>query len=284
MELIRQRLLDKRAKLTKSEVRTAAWLEANLERLAFLTVQEVAREAGVSEATIVRFSRKLDFESYTEMQRVAQENLRRRFFLGDRLESTSQTPREGARAIFDRDMRNLRSTYEYLNDADFDSSVEAIRSASRVLVLGLRASSAVSVYLSFCLGLLRPRVEMLDQGWDNLREQLIDIGPGDVLIAISRGRPAKGTVDAAVEARSKYGATVVALAGSSISPLAQTANFVLVASGEEGFSNFTSTFSLAGALVEGVAGAMRTEAAERLRKLDEINDASYSFPLLANSD
>lgn len=278
MELIRKRLLEKRAQLTKSEVVTAAWLEMNMERLAFLTVSEVAREARVSEATVVRFSRKLDFDSYTEMQKVAQESLRRRFFLEDRLRSAARQNEGAPTAAYHRDLRNLQTTFDHLNMSAFNSSVAAIIAARRVFVLGLRASSAVSLYMAFTLGLLRPSVDMVENSWDNLLERLIDMEPADVLIAVSRGRSARRTVEAASEARNRYGATVVALTDSSISPLAQVAQHVLVASGEEGFISYTSAFSLAGALVEGVAGELSSAAQERLRRIDELNDSSYSWP------
>lgn len=280
MEIIRQRLREKRGMLTKSEVRTAEWLEPNLERLAFLTVNEVSRQAGVSEATIVRFSRKLGFESYTDMQRAAQETIQRHFSLGDRLESALGDGDGVLNAAYRRDLENLRQTYEYLDQAAFDESVGAICKAEKVLVTGLRASSAVSAYLTFCLRLLRPGVHMLHHEWDDVQEQLIDLRPGSVLIAVSRGRPARRTIEIVAEARDRHKVRVVALTGSSVSALAEHANHVLVASGEDGFTNYTAMFSLAGALVEGVAKEMRGDATARLRLLDEINGAEvYGRPL-----
>ncbi len=271
MKQIRERLRERRRTLTRSEVVVAEWLEPSLERLAYLTVNEVASQSGVSEATIVRFSRKLGFESFTDMQRAAQDDLQQHFSLGELVKSSL----EGGDGLLERnyrkDLENLRLTYENLDEQVFRDAVSAICRAKRVVITGLRASSGAAVFLSFALSLLRPDVTYLRFDWNDLQEQLIDLQAGDVMLAISLGRPAVQTLQAVTEARNRHGATVVAIAGSSVSELARLADFTLVATGEGSFRNYTPVMSLASALIEGVAEELAEHASGRLARLDAIN-------------
>ncbi len=271
MKQIRERLRERRRTLTKSEVVVAEWLEPSLERLAYLTVNEVASRSGVSEATIVRFSRKLGFDSYTDMQRAAQDDLQEHFSLGALVKSSL----EGGDGLLERnyhkDMESLRQTYENLDEQVFVGAVAALCRAERVLITGLRASSGVAVFLSFALRLLRPNVTYLRYDWNDLHEQLVDLSEGDVVLAISLGRPAIQTLETVSEARNRHGATIIAISGSSVSELARLSDFTLVASGEGTFKNYTPVMSLASALIEGVAEELGDAATSRLEQLDKIN-------------
>lgn len=271
MKQIRERLRERRRTLTKSEVLVAEWLEPSLERLAYLTVNEVASQSGVSEATIVRFSRKLGFDSFTDMQRAAQADLQKHFSLGDLVKSSLAGGDGLLERSYRKDLEHLRLTYENLDETVLRQAVEALSQAKRVVVTGLRASSGTAVFLSFSMSLLRPGVSLLRFDLNNLHEQLIDLKPGDVMLAISLGRPAVQTLQAVTEAKNRHGATIVAIAGSSVSELARLADYTLVASGEGTFKNYTSVMSLAGTLVEGLAEELASEASERLDLLDEIN-------------
>lgn len=278
MKQIRERLRERRHALTKSEVVVAEWLEPSLERLAYLTVNEVAGQSGVSEATIVRFSRKLGFDSFTDMQRAAQDDLQKHFSLGELVKSSL----EGGDGLLERsyrkDLEHLRQTYDSLDEQVFSEAVTALCAARRVLVTGLRASSGAAVFLSFSLSLLRPGVTYLRFDWNNLHEQLIDLEKGDVMLAVSLGRPAVQTIEAVEEARNRHGATIVAITGSSVSELARLADFTFVARGEGTFKNYTTVMSLAGALIEGVAEELADEASERLDLLDDINSGQVYRP------
>lgn len=271
MKLIRERLRQKRRTLTKSEVLVAEWLEPGIERLAYLTVNEVANQSGVSEATIVRFSRKLGFDSFSDMQRTAQDELQRHFSLGDLVRTSLEGGDGPLERSYRKDLENLQHTYEHLDREAFGQAVRVLARAPRLVIVGMRASSGTAVFLSFGLGLLRPGVHHLRSDWNGLHEQLIDLRPGDVMLAVSLGRPASQTLHAVNEARGRHGATVVAITGSSVSELARLADHTLVASGDGSFKSYTPVMSLAGALIEGVAEELAEQASERLERLDRIN-------------
>lgn len=270
MDELRDRLRHKYERLTPSERRIAEWLERSFEQLAFQTVSEVSHATGVSEATIVRFARKLDFSSFSDLQSEVQAAMQRQYSVGSRLAvlDVADGPLSTA---YERDQDNLRRTYEQIDEIAFEGAVKAIAHAPKVAVIGLRASTAAAVYIAFALNLIRPRVTQLRIEMDNMHDQLLDLEPGDVLIAISLQRPARKTLEAVQEAADQYGVTVVAITSSALSLLAQKAQYALVVSSEGTFNSYAATFSLAGALLDGVATRLRSSATERLARLDATN-------------
>jgi DNA-binding MurR/RpiR family transcriptional regulator len=272
---ILDRLQEKHAVLTKSERQIAVWLEGSVERLAFLTVNEVSRQTEVSEATIVRFARKLGFDSYSALQREVQLAVQQQFSLGDKLQQSLDSAHEGPlKRSYQRDLDNLRRTYEQVDQATFERAVSAIASAQQVGVVGLRASAGVAVYLAFALNLVRPGVVQIRPDIDAVHDQLLDFSGADAVIAVSLSRPALKTLETVREAKQRYGVTVIALTNSTMSPLAQLADHVLVVMGEGTFNSYTATFSMAGALLDGVATELRESATARLRRLDAVNSES----------
>ena len=270
---IDERLSQHQASLTKSERQVAAWLEGHGEVVAFHTVAAIAEASGVSEATIVRFARKLGYDSFTAMQRDAQRDLQAAHSLGDRLDralraGADEGPLERA---YRNDLDNLGRTYERIDAAGFAAAVERLAHARSVSVVGLRASAGTAIYLSFALHLIRPQVALVRHELDDVHEQLLDAGPGDVLLAVSVGKPARKTLEVVREAKERRGMAVVALVSSRVSAVASLADVALVVSVAGTFNSYAAAASLCGALVDGVAGTLRDSATQRLARLDAIN-------------
>ena len=83
------------SQLTKGEKQIALYLLKNQDEAAFLSGGELATRLGLSEAAVVRFARKLGYESYPCMREALQENFRRRVGHSARLRSRLDDLREG---------------------------------------------------------------------------------------------------------------------------------------------------------------------------------------------
>src|SRR5881394_3963543 len=86
----------------------------NYESVAFATVSQLAEESGVSEATIVRFAKALDFSGYPEFQKEVRRLLRadlrgvERFKLGAELKAGQETPLD---AVVASERENISALY-----------------------------------------------------------------------------------------------------------------------------------------------------------------------------
>ena len=271
---IEARLSERLRTFTNAERRVAEWLETNVETVAFQTVNAVANASGVSEATIVRFARKLGYDSYGSMQRAAQVRLQRTHSLGDKLQRAlaageTEGPLEHA---YRQDLANLQRTYEGLDADAFSEAIRTLAHARRVSVIGLRASAGSATYLAFALQLVRPRVDRVRFDLGDVHEQLLDDGPDDALLVVSVAKPARRTLDVVREAKEQRGMTIVAITSSRVSAVASLADSVLLVSADGTFNSYAAVASVSGALVNGVAAALRESAAMRLRAVDAINE------------
>ncbi len=105
--------------LTKGEKQIANYLLKNQDEAAFLSGGELASRLGLSEATVVRFARKLGFESYPAMREALQENFRRRVGHSARLRSRLDDLREGG------------DIFEKVTVSEIDYLTEALQSVDR---------------------------------------------------------------------------------------------------------------------------------------------------------
>jgi DNA-binding MurR/RpiR family transcriptional regulator len=105
--------------LTKGEKQIANYLLKNQDEAAFLSGGELADRLELSEATVVRFARKLGFESYPAMREALQENFRRRVGHSARLRSRLDDLREGG------------DIFEKVTVSEIDYLTEALQSVDR---------------------------------------------------------------------------------------------------------------------------------------------------------
>jgi DNA-binding MurR/RpiR family transcriptional regulator len=124
------------------------------------------------------------------------------------------------------DVESVRATAEDLDRAAFASIVDGLISADRVYVFGARGSHGLAVMLCIGLRLLLPDVQSLSLG--DLPDQLLELGPGHTVVAISFRRVDRAAVGVLRHAR-RSGATTVGLVDSLSSPVARVADHRLVA-------------------------------------------------------
>ena len=207
------------------------------------------------------------------MQQAAQRDLQAAHSLGDRFERSLREGRDQGplERSFRTDLENLERTYERMDADAFEDAVRRLAHARRVAVVGLRASAGSATHLAFALQLVRPRVALVRHDLDDVHEQLLDAEPGDVLLAVSVGKPARRTLEVVREAKERRGMAVVAVVSSRVSAVASLADAALIVSVEGTFSSYAAVASVSGALVDGVAATLRDSASSRLARIDAIN-------------
>lgn len=134
-------------------------------------------------------------------------------YLGNR-RYAQREPRPIADAMAD-ETRALETTLSRLDPQALAEIAEALASARRVRALGFRNSRFIAEYAAASLSQLRPGVASLDPDGQCLGERLIELAPGDVLIAVGLRRRRRGFKDV-VRIACDRGARVLLLADKSI--------------------------------------------------------------------
>lgn len=74
--------------LTKGQKKVATYILRNPEEVAFLTSKKLGKNAGVSEATVIRLANALGISGFSEIQNISQSWLKRKRAPSEKLEST----------------------------------------------------------------------------------------------------------------------------------------------------------------------------------------------------
>lgn len=216
---------------SKGQKRIANYILENYDKAAFLTASKLGKLAEVSESTVVRFAFELGYDGYPNMQKALQEMIRSRLTSTQRIQAAEDifSGPDVLAAVIQSDIDKLRLMIGQAEQKEFDRVVEKIMNSRHVYILGVRSSSFVAGYLNFYLHMLTENVTLVQSNAaGEIFEQLLHIGPGDVMIAISFPRYSNVTINTAKFARDR-GADIIAITDNELSPIYQVSDAALLA-------------------------------------------------------
>ena len=259
---------------SKGQKRIAGYILENYDKAAFMTASKLGKLVGVSESTVVRFASELGYDGYPSMQRALQEMIRSRLTSTQRIQAAGDrlSGQDVLGAVLQSDIDKLRVAVDEADRAEFDKVVSMVMEAKHLYILGVRSSYFVAGYLNFCLHLLSEKVTLVQSNAaGEILEQLIHIGPGDVMIAISFPRYSKVTMNTVKFAQSR-GATIVAITDNELSPVYQMSDAALLAPCEmiSFVDSMVAPLSLVNALLVAVGYRMGKDVSKTFGELEDI--------------
>lgn len=261
-------------KLSKGQRLIARYISDNYDKAAFMTAGKLGRTVGVSESTVVRFATELGYEGYPEMRKALQELVRNRLTSVQRIAAAREMMDSAnvLKSVMGSDMEKLRVTLESLDRTSFESAVDAILSARKLYILGMRSSAALASFLRFYLNYLMDNVHAVsDAKGSEVYEQMLRIGPEDVLFCISFPRYTSNSLRAARFAKER-GARIVTLTDNDSSPFAQIADVVLYAKSDmvSFLDSLVAPLSVLNAIVIAVGARRRETLDETFENLETL--------------
>lgn len=248
--------------------RVARLLLDDPEGTAFRSVAESARLADVHQSSVVRFANTLGLKGYPQLVALCREHLAdeallvNRFGRSQHLSETHDLLSETLR----HDEKNLRRTLARIDEDAWTAAVDAVALSPHVYVMGLRKCLPVAQLLAYLLHMVRPGVRQIAPAAGGLVDDLRDLEPDGVFIAVSISRYTADTVRS-FNAAGRRGLTTIAFTDSAASPLAQTADITFVVDCE-GVTIFRSVSALI-ALSQALATAAAVRDGRRSR--DELD-------------
>ena len=265
---------NKMPEFSKGQRLIATYILECYDKAAYLTAARLGALVGVSESTVVRFAIELGYNGYPDFQHSLQEIIRNRLTSFQRIEVTNNLIGDGN--VLDKvllsDAEKIRHTMEEIDHASFEEAVDRIVSAKCIYIIGVRSSSSLAGFLNFNFRMVFDNVKFVQTtSGSEMFEQIMRIGEGDVMIAISFPRYSKRIINAVEYARSKN-ANVVALTDSKLSPIARYANQLLIAQSDMAsfVDSLVAPLSIINAMIVAVSRKKQDELTERLRILEEV--------------
>lgn len=257
---IDQRIAERHDLLTPQEQRAAATLLEHLDDLATYRAAELADLAGVSRATMSRLFRSLGFEGFDDVR----DHLRGLRTSGEPRRADG-APNTNAVAAAEH-VAILRA----IEHPRLPEVAGLLALADRVLVVGWRNSYPVALHLREQLAQARDDVRIAPVPGQTTGEELMGLGPDDVVVVVGfRRRPAHFA--AFVAAARDTGATVVLLGDPSAVAHASAASLWLECplQHELAFDSYAAPMALVGVLADAVLAACRRTGPARVRAITE---------------
>ncbi|GAA2130174.1 MurR/RpiR family transcriptional regulator [Streptomyces synnematoformans] len=257
-----QKLFEGR-RLTPTQRRIAHCMVRRAADAPFLSSVELAELAGVSQPSVTRFAVALGFDGYPALRRALREA-----GLG---EPTGRADRNEYQQAVHAEIENLRNLAALLADPAPVEDAGRLLAASRPLpVLGLRAAAAQARGFAYFAAKVHPDVRVLDEAGSMLDDR-VDAAAragATALLCFALPRHPRELAAALRTARST-GLTVVTVADSSFTPVAQDSDVLLPAAVGTGLSFDTACgpMLLGRVLLEAMCDAL-PEAQARLEEFD----------------
>lgn len=216
-------------KMGKSEKKIADWLFENPNEILPLSIVDLADRCGCSEATIVRFAKKLGFSGYQGLKiSLAQET-------NSTSVSTNITNNDSLEEIYDKVCNDIYCSLERtkmaLNTDTLEEVCKKISSAEKIVIFGLGNSASIALDASHKL----QRTGCNAHAYSDNHMQVIvasHLTSNDVAIGISHSGSSKDIVEALKIAK-ESGATTVAITNSGKSPIQKHSDFTLFTASDE---------------------------------------------------
>ena len=210
---IQDLIASKNEVLTPTERRIARIVLNDPTRLAFGTVADLARQAGTSGPSVVRFAAKLGFEGYSELQAWIQQRVSRQLSTpSQRIRHRDPHPR--VRGSIEQ---AIAHTFQALDQDRLASLAAPLATARHVWILSGETSMAGAHVLHSGLSMLRPHIHLAFE--HSIGRDLCGAGAGDAAVILDFARYRR-TPLLAIRALVEVGVELVAITDGPLSPLA----------------------------------------------------------------
>jgi DNA-binding MurR/RpiR family transcriptional regulator len=165
------RLESKYIILSKKQILLADYLRDNYKTAVFLACVPLAKEVGVSEATVVRFANALGYEGFTDMINHIQDYMKNEMMTTvDKLKNLEL--QRNYSHIFNELIHNniqvLSNFVNFISQEKIDCIVDNMSKSKRIVVNGFESSAGFAEYLSYHLIRAGCYAEIISEKYGNL--------------------------------------------------------------------------------------------------------------------
>ncbi|MGN6813088.1 MAG: MerR family transcriptional regulator [Thermomicrobiales bacterium] len=265
-------LRERLPQLPRQQYRLAQALLKTPEMIMFGSVRELALALHINNATIIRFAQSLGYSGYQALQTAVRQTYLPRAGLQAPRDSTARSnPSSAVTATLAQHTANLTLAEQHLHEADLDQICDLLITARRVLVCATGTPIVPATLLIRLLRHVGLRGELVAPSGVDRAIALYDVGPGDVIIGMGFWLTFSNVVKTLALGR-RLGARTIAITGSPTSPLADVADFLLIAPAQGTAISFSAvaTVAVVEALIAHIAGQRPQRTADIEQTLHDL--------------
>ena len=231
-------------------------------------------QEGMEFSDALALATELGYDGYPKLQHAMQEMIREKLTSVQRIDVAAKRigKKDILEFILQEEIDRINSTIEETSKEDFYNAVDAISKARKIYIFAVRSSEALANFLGYYYSMIFGNVTVINTYSETeISEKLMRMCKDDVMIGISFPRYSKAAVFAVQTAR-KRGAKAIALTDSLISPLADSADYLLLArSGMASVvDSLVAPLGMINALIVATVLNRREEAEKTFNTLEKI--------------
>ena len=185
MSILKQ-LEEPNFKATKSDKVLIEYIKENIEDVFYKSISQIAKESGIGEATITRFSKKMGYSGLQDFKvTLAREisGLKNRKIINRSIEN-DEGVMESARKLFNSNIRILENTFNIIDGNDIEKATDMIINAKKVFFIGIGYSGMTAEDSNYKFSRIGFNCMSLDSSHNMIMmASLMD--EDDVIVAIS---------------------------------------------------------------------------------------------------
>lgn len=259
--------------LPEGERKAADFILDRPGELATLAASELADRAGVSNATVSRFFRRLGYTSFEEARRAS----RTMRALGSPLylAETNKPTRQGntISQSMAAEASLIEMSLSMQSPLTIDAVAAAIAKAHRLRVLGFRNSYFSAAYFHTAMMQMRSDVAMLNAAGQTLAETVAELAPGDVVVVVGLRRRPRGFIDL-IGSLAATGADIVLLSDRSIreAPALVRWNLTCVVETPQLLDSYVGALAVLRLIAVETMGHLGVNARRRLESIESVHE------------
>lgn len=262
---------------SRIQKRIAAFLVENWNEIPLLSIEAIAKETGVSTATITRFVRRFNFRGFYDFKDKIKEELKdtinpvARF----RLYKANVKGRQSLVQVARQDIKNINKLLATVKDETFDQVVNWIEESRRVYSFGSSISSVFSSLTAYLFNQVRKETHCLNESDLTVEEKILILDKEDLVIFFSFYPYSRLTVQYAQLAYQR-GLRVVSISDNAFSPISECSSLVLAIPRENIL--YATSMAAVSVLINAIAAEIGLKRKEELsQQIDSWSDMLKTF-------
>ncbi len=219
------------ARLSEKEKKIADYILQNPEQIIHCTINELAEDLNVADATVFRFCKRIGFKGFQAMKiALASEVIEPIQQIHEEI-TEQDNVKTVTEKVFQSNIRTLENTLQILNERSIQQAVDLLSKAKRVEFYGTGGSAVIAMdaFHKFVRTGIKA-FSFIDSHFQLMSAS--QLSKNDIAVIISHSGTNKDTLNILKTAK-KNGATTISITGYPKSPIAQNADVALFTSSEE---------------------------------------------------
>lgn len=261
---------------SRSQKKIADFIVKNPQEACFLSLKDFSDKVNTTEKTIINFTKKCGFDSFTALKKELQSYIAMKLTPDEKVikavSTIRQTHQDFIRNTYQMDLDSITSSFDCLNFTNIYRAAELIQKAENIYFASHNISQVVTDFLMYRIGSLGLGVYRIDiDSEQELPHQILHMKPTDVLVVASFPRYYKNLVAASHLIKDR-GIPIIAITDSLTSPIANNSNICFACATDTTvfYNSYTGPMVIANILASTIAMNMEKQVLENKKAIKKI--------------